>query len=138
MSSTALIVSTYLIHHTLVTYYFVLKAKRRRRRLKLFGYFLRPSVVVDIILGKPQSGDGFKVFEIFREFQEKLFQQTGLDRDRFVMCDLGVLAGYCIVLGSNAKSIPSVAPEVAEKVKVYLSFLGEFVEGPRWFAWPAH
>ena len=95
-------------------------------------------MVVDITLGKPQAGDGSKDFEIFHEFQEKIFQQTGLDRERFVMCELGVLAGYCIVLGSNAKSIPPVAPEVAEKVKVYLSFLGEFVEGPRWFAWPAH
>jgi len=98
-----------------------LTTKRRRVKLKLYGYFVRPSVVVDITLGKPGDGSG-RDFEIFRQFEQGLFEQTGLDRDRFVMTNLGVFAGYMIVLRTNATSIPPVAPEVAEKVKEYLYF----------------
>ena len=104
---------------------------QRRPVRAVYGYFVRPSVLADAILGKV-GFDGRKDHAILGEFRDKLFEQTGLDRSRFVALEVGRDVGYCIVLKSNMESITPAPLQVVEKVKEYVAFLGE---GPRWFRW---
>ncbi|KAI0247967.1 hypothetical protein BJV78DRAFT_860698 [Lactifluus subvellereus] len=106
---------------------------KKRRIRAVFGYFVRPSVVTDTILGEP--GDKLKDDVIFVEFEKMLFETTGLDESRFIAFEVGRHAGFCIILNSNMVSIPPASPEVAEKVKEYLAFLGDRLVGPKWFRW---
>jgi hypothetical protein len=69
------------------------------------------------------------------EFREKLFEQSGLSKTRFIAFEVGINAGYCIVLKDNTTSVSPVHPDIAGKVGEYLEILGDQVEGPRWFEW---
>ena len=99
----------------------------------MFGYLIGPSAVTATILGR--KGSTNEIFDTFTKFRKEFLEETGLHKDRLIVLDNGQRIGYCIILESNMRSIPPVSPELTEKVKDKLAFLGDKAVGPQWFKW---